>query len=285
MIRHMRITKRDTNTPASGSAGTLHLDAGPDDRALPKPTKTRRPGLRRACAAFLLSLAFGAVGCAAGHVEQGTPSTDVPTAAPRFLALGDSYTIGESVAPAERWPVQLVARLRADGVAIAEPHIIARTGWTTNELDAAIDAAKPQGPYDLVSLLAGVNDQYRGGEAEAYRGAFRDLLRRAIDFAGGHPGRVIVVSIPDWGVTPFAATRDRAAITAAIDRFNAVNRDEAVKAGVRYVDVTAISRRAAQDSTLLAPDGLHPSGSMYSEWVSAAFSEVRAALESPSTRR
>lgn len=280
----MRVTKQDTNTPATGSAGTLHLDAGHDDRALPKPTKIRRPGWSHACAAFLLLLAIGAFGCAAGRVERGTSSTDVPAAAPRFLALGDSYTIGESVAPAERWPVQLVARLRADGVAITEPQIIARTGWTTNELDAAIDAARPQGPYDLVSLLAGVNDQYRGGEAEAYRGAFRDLLRRAIDFAGDRPGRVIVVSIPDWGVTPFAATRDRAAITAAIDRFNAVNRDEAAKVGVRYVDITAISRRAAQDSTLLAPDGLHPSASMYSEWVGAALSEVRAALESRATR-
>lgn len=231
----------------------------------------------------MAALTLALSGCAVQQLEPGAPPS-ASTRGPRYLALGDSYTIGESVAPEARWPVQLVARLRADGVAIAEPEIIARTGWTTTELDAAIDAAKPQGTYDLVSLLAGVNDQYRGGETEAYRPAFRNLLHRAIDFAGDRPGRVIVVSIPDWGITPFAATRDRAAITAAIDRFNAVNRDEAAQAGVRYVDITTISRRAAQDATLLAPDGLHPSAAMYSEWVNAALPEVRAALESSATR-
>jgi lysophospholipase L1-like esterase len=127
----------------------------------------------------------------------------------RFLALGDSYTIGERVAKNERWPVQLAARLRAHGVPITDPEIIAVTGWTTDELDAGIQAAQPQGPYDLVSLLIGVNNQYRGRSPEEYQAQFADLLQQAIGLAGGDPTRVIVLSIPDWGVTPFAANETR----------------------------------------------------------------------------
>jgi lysophospholipase L1-like esterase len=175
----------------------------------------------------------------------------------RFLALGDSYTIGEGVTPEERWPNQL---------RIGEPEIIARTGWTTGELSAAIDAASLQSPYDLVTLLIGVNNQYRGRGVEEYRREFAALLRRAIELAGGKPSRVIVVSIPDWGVTPFAAGRDRAAIAREIDSFNAVNRAEAWRAGARYADITPISR---QKPELVASDGLHPSGAMYAEWARA----------------
>ncbi len=180
----------------------------------------------------------------------------------RYLALGDSYTIGESVAPEDRWPVLLAKDLH-----LGEPQIIAKTGWTTDELNAAIDRANPQGPYGLVTLLIGVNNQYRGRSAEQYRGEFRALLQRAVSFAGGNAGHVIVVSIPDWGVTPFAKDRDKAKIAREIDEFNAINRDEAAKAGARYADITPISRRAADDPSLVAPDGLHPSGKMYREWI------------------
>src|SRR5437867_870540 len=134
----------------------------------------------------------------------------------RYLALGDSYTIGEGVAEQERWPVQLVRLLRHRGVAIADPEIIARTGWTTEELAAAIAQHPPRGPYALVSLLIGVNDQYRGGDPEAYRPRFAALLAQAISFAGNDARRVIVLSIPDWGVSPFAAGGDRARIAAEI---------------------------------------------------------------------
>jgi lysophospholipase L1-like esterase len=185
----------------------------------------------------------------------------------RYLALGDSYTIGASVAPAERWPVQLAAQLRANGLPVAEPLIIARTGWTTDELMAGIERQQPQGPFDLVSLLIGVNDQYRGGSGEAYRRQLRQLLHTAIAYAGGHAAHVIVLSIPDWSVTPFAAGLQRATIAAAIDNFNAINRQEAAQAGVHYVDITPVSRRALQDASLLATDGLHPSGKMYTQWV------------------
>jgi lysophospholipase L1-like esterase len=178
----------------------------------------------------------------------------------RTLALGDSYTIGESVPEAERFPNQLARQL-----GIAAPQIIAKTGWTTDELNVAIDAANVTGTYDLVTLLIGVNNQYRGRDAEEYRREFAALLQRAIAFAGGDPGKVIVVSIPDWGVTPFAEGRDRAKIAAEIDRYNAINREEAQRAGARYADITPISRR--NDPALVAPDGLHPSGKQYGEWV------------------
>lgn len=186
---------------------------------------------------------------------------------PRFLALGDSYTIGQSVPLDQPWPVQLVAQLRSIGTPIEDPVIIATTGWTTDELSAGIDAAKPQGTYDLVSLLIGVNNQFRGRDTGEYRVQFRALLARSIGFANHVASHVIVLSIPDWGATPFAIGRDTAAIAVAIDNFNAINKAEAVSAGAHYVDITQISRKAPADSTLIAPDRLHPSGKMYSEWV------------------
>lgn len=198
----------------------------------------------------------------------------------QFLALGDSYTIGESVAPEERWPVQLGALLRAEGLNVGDPTILATTGWTTDELSAAIDRANPQGAFDLVSLLIGVNNQYRGRGQDEYREQFAALLQRAIGFAGGNPARVLVLSIPDWGVTPFAARleRDPAAVAADIDAFNAINRAETERPGAHYVDVTSFSREAAHDPSLLADDGLHPSGRMYVEWARLALPAAREAL-------
>jgi len=207
-----------------------------------------------------------------------TPNDPMTTTPHSFLALGDSYTIGEQVSAADRWPVQLARDLRNKGTPIGDPEIIARTGWTTDELNSAIDTANPKGPFELVTLLIGVNNQYRGRDAEQYRGEFVTLLRRAIGFAGGNAERVVVLSIPDWGVTPFAEGRDRAKIGREIDRYNAINREETLRAGARYVDITPISRRASSDPSLVAPDGLHPSGRMYSEWVKLALSEVEGAL-------
>lgn len=191
----------------------------------------------------------------------------------RFLALGDSYTIGEAVAPTERWPALLAQRLE-----LCEPEIVAKTGWTTDELSAAIDAAKPPGPFDLVTLLIGVNDQYRGRNVESYRGGFTTLLDRAVAFAGNDPRRVVVVSIPDWGVTPFAADRDRAQIAAEIDRYNGVNRDEAGRAGAHYADIGTVSREAASRPDLTASDGLHPSADLYRRWVEIILPKARLAL-------
>lgn len=183
----------------------------------------------------------------------------------RYLALGDSYTIGEAVAHDEAFPHQLGARLRAEGFGLAPPEIIARTGWTTDELRAALDAHLPQETYDLVTLLIGVNNQYRGRDAENYRVEFAELLERAIAYAGNAPARVIVLSIPDWGVTPFA--RGRQNVSAEIDAFNAINRAETLARGARYLEITHASRRAQHDASLLASDELHPSAKMYGEWA------------------
>lgn len=193
----------------------------------------------------------------------------------RYLALGDSYTIGEGVEPAERWPARLAAELRARGCTIGEPEIIAKTGWTTGELAARTASGHPAGPYELVTLLIGVNDQYRGRPIEEYRREFRALLGRAIGFAGGQPGRVIVLSIPDWGVTPDAAGRDRVAIADEIDAFNAVNGEEAVLTGARYVDVTGDSRAHPDE---VVSDGLHPSGAQYARWAALVLPTAMSAL-------
>ncbi len=193
----------------------------------------------------------------------------------RFLALGDSYTIGESVQPSERWPVLLASLLRAEGLNVDDPLIIATTGWTTDELSAGMERAHPQGTFDWVSLLIGVNNQYRGRDPEEYRGQFISLLKRAIGFARGLPAHVLVLSIPDWSVVPFAAGRNRAQIAAEIDQFNAINREEARRAGAQHIDITAISRQAAADPDLIAGDGLHPSGKMYAEWARLALPVVR----------
>lgn len=181
--------------------------------------------------------------------------------------------------------MQLAAQLRASGLPVEPPDIIATTGWTTDELADGIDRADPRGPYDLVSLLIGVNNQYRGWSEDEYRAQFAALLQRAIGFAGGQPNRVLVLSIPDWGVTPFAlnAGRNPADIAAAIDRFNAINRAAAERAGAAYVDVTPISRWALADPALMADDGLHPSGAMYAEWATAALPFARAALTEASS--
>src|SRR5574341_851295 len=190
-----------------------------------------------------------------------------------YLALGDSYTIGESVSESQRWPNQLAKLLEEHDIQ-TEVTIIARTGWTTDELWHGMQAAKLEPPYDLVSLLIGVNNQYRGYDINEYREQFVFLLNKAIEYAGGEPNRVVVLSIPDWGVTPFASGRDRAQIAEEINTFNSVNHQESDKAGVHYVDVTLGSRKAGNDISLIASDGLHPSGKMYSEWARLAYPEA-----------
>ncbi len=210
-------------------------------------------------------------------------SAPVAPHALRILSLGDSYTIGEGVSATDRWPMQLAALLRQRGIDAAEPTIVAHTGWTTDELSSGIDAAQLEPPYDLVTLLIGVNDQYRGGKATEYRPRFRALLGRAVTFAGGEAERVIVLSIPDWGVTPFASGRDRVAIAAAIREFNEVNRDETIRVtglAANWVDVTASFTRAASDPSLLAADGLHPSAAMYADWAQLVLAAVEAQIKS-----
>lgn len=202
-----------------------------------------------------------------------------PDPTPSFLALGDSYTIGESVDEKRRWPVQLAEMLRKEGIAVAKPRIIARTGWTTNDLKDAIAREELDPPYDLVSLLIGVNDQYRGYEPDEYPKNFRYLLNKAISLAGDKPSRVFVLSIPDYGVTPFARDKNPSRIAREIETYNAINREISDSLGVTYIDITPISQKAVADPTLLASDNLHPSGKMYGRWVRKAVPQIIPMLQ------
>ena len=206
----------------------------------------------------------------------------VADASLRFLALGDSYTIGEGVAETERWPMQLAAKLRTQGIAIKSPQIIAKTGWTTDELSAAMNGAVLHPPYALITLLIGVNNQYRGRDTENYRNEFSALLQRATHLAGDLPQHVIVVSIPDWGVTTFGqkSGRDTQQIARELDAYNAINRDVSAAQHVRYVEIANVSRAGGARAEMLTEDGLHPSATMYALWAALVLPEARAALSS-----
>lgn len=184
-----------------------------------------------------------------------------------YLALGDSYTIGESVSAEERYPVQLADSLATLGINIDNTRIVAKTGWTTDELAIGIEKRNIRETYDMVTLLIGVNNQYRGRDLENYRSEFESLLLTAIQFANNDPGRVIVISIPDWGVTPFAEGRNADQIAAEIDAFNEVNETVSQEYNIKYAYITDISRLAKEDRDLIADDGLHPSGKMYTAWL------------------
>ncbi|MEO9966336.1 MAG: SGNH/GDSL hydrolase family protein [Reichenbachiella sp.] len=197
----------------------------------------------------------------------------------KYLALGDSYTIGESVAPDERWPHVLQGRLVGDGIKMEVPKIIATTGWTTDELQAAIDKEKPASNYDLVSLLIGVNNQYRGYPIEQYQKEFESLLKQSIAFAANRVERTFVISIPDYGVTPFAADKNPKKIGLELDEYNRLAKSICQRYKVAFIDITPGSRKAVSDESLVAEDGLHPSGKMYKEWVDAAYPTVKSMLK------
>ena len=199
----------------------------------------------------------------AANVMQPPPPKDSLT----YLALGDSYTIGQSVSVRDRYPTQAVTMLRADNMPYNDPDIIAVTGWTTADLLAALPDTAPSSPYHIVSLLIGVNNQYLGLSQSVYRDQFTTLLQQSIRMAGNRPSHVIVLSIPDYSITPFARGRNRASIAAEIDSFNMINKELAVASGVQYLDVTIESRKAANDPSLIAGDSLHFSGKEYTIWA------------------
>lgn len=219
---------------------------------------------------LFMTMVFGL----AGMTENAVPA--------RFLALGDSYTIGEGIEPEGRWPDQLADALRKAGVPVADPEIVARTGWTTDELATAMDQHAFHPPYDLVTLLIGVNNQYRGRDLDNYRSEFRTLLQRAIALAGDRPPHVVVVSIPDWGVTRFGqhSGRDPRQIARELDLYNAANAQIAASLHVRYADVTPASRAGGDHADMLVGDGLHPSAAMYRRWLAAIVPAAQAALSS-----
>lgn len=181
-----------------------------------------------------------------------------------YLALGDSYTIGESVKESERWPVQLSNSLRNK---LNKPVIIAKSGWTTDQLIDTLNKINFNKKFDFVSLLIGVNNQYRGRSVENFKEGFTILLKKSIEYANYKKERVMVVSIPDWGVTPFAKNKNRTIIGNEIDAFNKVIRDECMKNNITFFNITEISRKAINDNSLIAEDGLHPSKKMYKQWV------------------
>ncbi len=197
----------------------------------------------------------------------------------RYLALGDSYTIGHAVPEQDRFPVQLAVRLSQSGLPIHPPHIIARTGWTSGRLLEELRTKPVQGRYDLVSLLIGVNNQYQSLSLDAYAPEFRRLLDSAVVYANNRPERVFVLSIPDYAFTPFGQNRPNPAlISQQIDQFNAVNRSLTLERGIAYFDITPISRRGLSEPALVAGDGLHPSGEMYRRWVGEMWEAVAQLL-------
>lgn len=204
------------------------------------------------------------------------PLSATPT---RFLALGDSYTIGEGVAPGERWPAQLARALRPAYRGDA-PEIVAQTGWTTDDLAEAIKKHAFAQSYALVTLQIGVNNQYRGRDLQNYRYEFGALLDRATELTSHHPARVVVVSIPDWGVTRFGreSGRDLARVAREIDAFNAAGAEVTASLGAHYVDVTALSRTGGDDPAMLVDDGLHPSAGMYKRWTDAILPTAERAI-------
>jgi lysophospholipase L1-like esterase len=191
----------------------------------------------------------------------------------KFLALGDSYTIGESVPLRLRWPSQLADSLNMRGIDCHEPRIIAMTGWRTDNLKTAILRAKLEPEYNLVSLLIGVNNYYQGRSAESYAPEFEELLSLAIRLAGGVKSNVFVLSIPDYGYTPFGKD-NQTKISEGIEQFNSVNKSITEKLGVKYYSIIDISRQGLDRPELLATDGLHPSEKMYTLWVERIMSDV-----------
>lgn len=231
---------------------------------------------------FLIFMALFASACtkqADPQQQYGKPTT-INKPMPKtftYLALGDSYTIGEAVPQDQSFPYQLNTLFGNN----TKPEIIAVTGWTTGDLKRGIEQRNLQeNDYDIVTLLIGVNNQYRHYSKDEYRTEFIELLNTAISYAGGNKQHVIVLSIPDWGATPFGkSSGDPAAISADIDAFNAINKHETEKLGVAYVDITPASRRAGYETDLVASDGLHPSGKMYRLWVDEMQSAVEARLK------
>ena len=205
--------------------------------------------------------------------------TEATKATYSYLALGDSYTIGESVPSTDNFPNQTVSFLKASGIDFKAAEIIAQTGWTTDELQSRINSYTFHPPYDIVTLLVGVNNQYRGRSVDSYKPEFENLLNQAIQFAGNKADHIIVLSIPDWGITPFASGRDKDQIAREIDAYNVANKAIAEQYKVQYIDITPWTREAANDLTLLAPDGLHPSAKEYKRWAEKLSDKIKAIIQ------
>lgn len=195
-----------------------------------------------------------------------------------FLALGDSYTIGQSVNEDERFPAQTINLLKDDSIKFSSPKYIATTGWTCQNLLDAIASKNPKGPFDVVTLLIGVNDQYQKRDTTGYRENFTTCLQKAISLAV-NPQHVFVVSIPDYSVTPFAQNDDTALIRKQIDEFNEINKEVTLLYKISYTYITELTREAKNDSSLIANDGLHPSGKEYAKWAALLAPQIKKILQ------
>ncbi|MEP6713846.1 MAG: SGNH/GDSL hydrolase family protein [Ferruginibacter sp.] len=237
--------------------------------------------MRSSFSLILILLIFTLLCSCKKAVQADTTNTNMPPnpAAKKYLALGDSYTIGQSVPTADRFPDQANLLLSAQGVAVNTLDIIAVTGWTTANLINAINSNPPTNDYDFVTLLIGVNNQFQGRSIDEYKNEFTILLNRAIQYAGNRKSRVFVLSIPDYSVTPFAQGYDTAKIAREIDAFNLANKNITTQLGVTYIDITPISREAAKDPALVATDGLHPSGKQYKRWADLLAPLVKTSLQ------
>ncbi|HTK22424.1 MAG TPA: SGNH/GDSL hydrolase family protein [Mucilaginibacter sp.] len=196
-----------------------------------------------------------------------------------YLALGDSYTIGEMVAADQSYPNQVAAILNKKGQHINAPTIIAKTGWRTDELIQAISDANLTQKFDIVTLLIGVNNQYQNKDTAIYRTQFIKLLKTSITFAKDNTHHVFVLSVPDWGVTPFANGRNLEKIAAEIDAYNRINKEESKKVGANYINITSFYRDMGDDPAYLAEDKLHPSGKMYEKWAKLLANAIEGQLK------
>ncbi|MCC5929935.1 MAG: SGNH/GDSL hydrolase family protein [Cyclobacteriaceae bacterium] len=216
-----------------------------------------------------------------GDYFMPTPSDTLrpsPTTGFTYLALGDSYTIGEGVPVKDRWPIQLAGRLDENRIEVKPPRIIAQTGWTTGELLLALNQAQITEQYNLVSLLIGVNNQYRNGDLEFFTNTFNELLDKSIGYAGGNPMNVIVLSIPDYGVTPFGRNRNPEKIAREIDEYNRISKIACERKNISYFSITELTRLYT-GVDYIASDQLHPSGKMYELWVNAIILDVERKLK------
>jgi lysophospholipase L1-like esterase len=223
---------------------------------------------------FMALLIFS---CAKNEIDP-LPMTNQQNTAKTFLALGDSYTIGQNVPSSDNFPNQTVQLLKTSGYDFKAAEIVATTGWTTDELQNNINNRSFTPPYHIVTLLIGVNNQYRGRPVDTYKPEFENLLKQAMQFAGGNADHVFVLSIPDWGVTPFAAGRDRDQIAREIDEYNAANKTISENYKVHYIDITPWTREAANDLSLVASDGLHPSAKEYKRWSEKLTDKIKGLI-------
>jgi lysophospholipase L1-like esterase len=227
---------------------------------------------------LLLSFIFISLATLANCQSTNKPENQ-PSEPLRYLALGDSYTIGTAIDQENSYPNQLADTLISKGIEIETPQIIATNGWTTTDLKEGIQEAQPDSNFDMVSLLIGVNNQYQGKDIGLYRTEFRELLEKAISFAGGNADHVFVISIPNYGVTPFASSRNPEKIRTELQNYDRIAKEISSEYDIPFINITPISELAADDLSLLATDELHPSAKMYSMWIGEMLPNVNKIIE------